>query len=57
MAALELLEGGDIGVQEQVDVPSLIERLSARAGDDHAIITLLPRILVPHICNVMALQS
>ncbi len=57
MAASKLFNGGDVGIQEQIDVPGLVERLSARARDDTAIVTIVPRVLVPDICRIMALKS
>ena len=52
-----MLNLGDVGVQEQVDVTCLAERFSTRARDDHAIVTIIPCVLAPDIGRVMTLQG
>ena len=56
MATLELLNGGNVHIQQQIHIFGLPQNIRSCARGDPAVITIVPHVLVPHICRVMTFE-
>ena len=56
MATSKLLDGGNVHIQQQIYIFGLPQDLGSCAWGDPAVITIVPHVLVPHLCRVMTFE-